>query len=159
MAKDGKGNSKPQKHKQKETVAAASSNKQDERAKKRELRKQQAKEKDYQSKEERAFAALLQQQELCIKYMDGDGNCLFRSIADQLTGRQDLHMDIRHKTMDYISQHEEHFRLFMEDDESMDDYLARMRSPREWGGHQELYAASQVQYSPVQSPCTSPLLL
>lgn len=32
----------------------------------------------------------------------------------------------------------------MEDDESFDDYLVRMRGEAEWGGHQELVAASQL---------------
>lgn len=36
------------------------------------------------------------------------------------------------------------FEPFMEDDEKFDGYLARMSKDGEWGGHQELYAASQL---------------
>ena len=75
---------------------------------------------------------------------DGDGNCLFRSLADQLTGKQDNHLVFRFKVMCYIEQQREHFTLFMEDDEDFDDYVSRMKTTREWGGHQELYAASQT---------------
>ena len=46
--------------------------------------------------------------------------------------------------MCYIEQQREHFVLFMEDDEDFDDYISRMKTTREWGGHQELYAASQT---------------
>src|SRR3546814_19224614 len=46
--------------------------------------------------------------------------------------------------MDYIEQNHDHFSLFMEDDEDFDSYLSRMRRDKEWGGHPELYAASQV---------------
>jgi OTU domain-containing protein 3 len=76
--------------------------------------------------------------------MDGDGNCLFRSLADQFTGKQDNHLLFRFKVMTYIEQQRDHFTLFMEDDEDFDDYVSRMKTTREWGGHQELYAASQT---------------
>ena len=58
-----------------------------ERLKKKELRKQSAREKDYGTTEEKSFSAALNSIQMKIKYMDGDGNCLFRSIADQLTGK------------------------------------------------------------------------
>jgi NACalpha-BTF3-like transcription factor len=80
---------------------------------------------------------------LTIHVIDGDGNCLFRSIADQITGDQELHMAFRTRIMKYIKDHADHFRLFMEDDESFEAYMDRMTQGEEWGGHQELYAASQ----------------
>lgn len=80
---------------------------------------------------------------LTIRHMDGDGNCLFRSIADQMTGNQELHLAFRKRIMKYIEEHGDHFRLFMEDDESFEAYMTRMSEDGEWGGHQELYAASQ----------------
>jgi hypothetical protein len=76
--------------------------------------------------------------------MDGDGNCLFRSLADQLTGNQNNHhavrlhillrflfssqsLLIRSKIMDYIAENKEYFQYFIEDDEGINDYLMRMR--------------------------------
>jgi hypothetical protein len=93
-----------------------------------------------------------------------DGNCMFRSICDQLYQDASRHMEVREKIMDYIEEEEAHFSLFIEDDESFEDYVSRMRwesiililfaisaahlsfyrTQSEWGGHQELYAASQV---------------
>lgn len=37
-----------------------------------------------------------------IKKMDGDGNCLFRSVADQLFGDQERHAQVRKDCMDYM---------------------------------------------------------
>lgn len=60
--------------------------KHDQRLKKKELKKQSNRAKDYGTNEEKEFSIALLGIRLKIKYMDGDGNCLFRSIADQLTG-------------------------------------------------------------------------
>ena len=91
----------------------------------------------------RELSCILEKSGLTILHMDGDGNCLFRSIADQLTGNPELHMMFRSRIMKYIETHGEHFKLFLEDDESFDDYISRMSESSEWGGHHELYAASQ----------------
>ena len=45
--------------------------------------------------------------------------------------------------MQYINERREDFEPFMEDDEKFDAYIARMGRDAEWGGHQELFAASQ----------------
>jgi OTU domain-containing protein 3 len=46
--------------------------------------------------------------------------------------------------MSYIEEHRDEFEPFMEDDEPFDTYVHRMRNEKEWGGHQELFAASQL---------------
>eukprot|EP01041_Mallomonas_annulata_P002827 gene2827-5555_t len=114
------------------------------RLKKRELKKERVRvARDYKSHDEREFLSLLHTMGLRIEYIEGDGNCLFRSIADQLEGISQSHAVYRKKIVDYISDHDDHFRLFMEDDEPFPEYINRMRKDGEWGGHQELYAASQ----------------
>lgn len=85
------------------------------------------KQKDYKSKEENEFLVLLSSLSLKVKYIDGDGNCLFRSIADQLLGNPEQHGTIREKIVTYISDNKDHFSLFIEDDEKIEDYLVRMR--------------------------------
>jgi len=62
--------------------------------------------------------------------------CITRNDADN-------HDEIRQAIVSYIESNAEYFKLFMEDDESIDQYIRRMKSCYEWGGHQELYAASQ----------------
>lgn len=48
------------------------------------------------------------------------------------------------KVMDHLESNREVFEPYVEDDESFDDYLGRMRGEGEWGGNQELVAASQL---------------
>mmetsp|Transcript_17808 Transcript_17808/g.29760 ORF Transcript_17808/g.29760 Transcript_17808/m.29760 type:complete len:299 (-) Transcript_17808:694-1590(-) len=67
---------------------------------------------------------------------------MFRSISDQLYGSTDRHSEVRQKIVNYMNEHEDHFSLFVEDDEPFDEYISRMHTAREWGGHQELFAAS-----------------
>ena len=99
--------------------------------------------KNYNTEEEIRFSRSLSLIGLEIRHMESDGNCMFRSIADQLLDDQSKHFLFRKKIIDYMEANKDHFSLFMEDDEPFDDYLRRMQTPGEWGGHQELYAASQ----------------
>jgi hypothetical protein len=67
---------------------------------------------------------------------------MFRSISDQLYATVERHAEVRQQIVNYMEQHHDHFSLFIEDDELFEDYVVRMRTSGEWGGHQELYAAS-----------------
>lgn len=93
--------------------------------------------------EETRFIDHLNEQGYTINFIKGDGNCLFRSLADQIEDNEENHFRYRERIMAYIETHKDHFGLFLEDDEPFDDYMKRLRTPAEWGGHQELYAASQ----------------
>lgn len=46
--------------------------------------------------------------------------------------------------MDHLESNRDVFEPYVEDDESFDGYLGRMRGEAEWGGNQELVAASQL---------------
>lgn len=48
------------------------------------------------------------------------------------------------QVMDHLESNRDAFEPYMEDDEYFDDYMERMRGEAEWGGHQELVAASQL---------------
>jgi OTU domain-containing protein 3 len=135
-----KANKQSEKRKEKEAMQQT---KKADRMAKRTIRKEMNRHKTYDTPEELEFKNMLEALQLQIRHVDGDGNCMFRSIADQLTGSEQNHYEFRSKVVDYIEVEEEHFKLFMEDDESFDDYVCRMRQMSEWGGHQELYAASQ----------------
>ena len=94
---------------------------------KKEYRKRSHQIKDYTLTEERIFLLELNKFGLGVKYIDGDGNCLFRSLADQLFGDTNKHMDIRNIIMNYMISEKDHFSLFIEDDEPFDDYIERMK--------------------------------
>jgi hypothetical protein len=72
-----------------------------------------------------------------------DGNCLFRSLYDQLGGSipgvRD-HVDLREAIVDFVEAEKELYCNFLEDDQNMEEYLARMRKPSSWGGHVEMHA-------------------
>jgi len=86
-----------------------------------------------------------------INDMDSDGNCLFRSLSDQLyhdNGRKyDL---VRHDICEFLSSNKEEFAAFLlmnDDDEDVldiDEYIEKMREDGEWGGNVEVVVASRI---------------
>ncbi|TYZ57462.1 hypothetical protein PybrP1_010850 [[Pythium] brassicae (nom. inval.)] len=76
--------------------------------------------------------------------VEADGNCLFRSIGDQLFGDQHQHPEIRKRIVDFIELKRDDFEPFMEDEEKFEHYCKRMREDGTWGGNQELYAAARL---------------
>ena len=55
---------------------------------------------------------------LKIEYRDvnGDGNCLFRAISDQMTGKESNHRKFRRDAVDYVKNNKDNFAPFIEDD-------------------------------------------
>eukprot|EP00899_Mesostigma_viride_P027824 jgi/Mesvir1/8226/Mv12512-RA.1 len=90
------------------------------------------------------FDQQLQKLGLRVQEVAGDGNCMFRSIMDQLEGSMGDHARCRRLVMDYIESHKDDFAPFVEDDEPFDKYVARLRRDASWGGNLELQAASLV---------------
>jgi len=88
------------------------------------------------------FLAQLQLIGLTIKDVAGDGNCLFRAIADQMDGNPDNHPKYRKRICEYIEHNRIDFEPFIEDDEPFDEYLARMKRSATWGGQMEIQACS-----------------
>ncbi|KAJ1653227.1 2-oxoglutarate dehydrogenase E1 component [Dispira simplex] len=80
----------------------------------------------------------------------GDGNCLFRALADQHLGNQDTHAEYRQKICDYIANHRDDFEPFIEFDETFDHYLDRMRSLGTFGGHLELVAFTRNYHAAIK---------
>jgi len=61
-----------------------------------------------------------------IKEVEGDGNCLFRSVCEQLEGNEDNHKKYREICIEYMKSHKEDFEPFIEDDQTFDDYVEEM---------------------------------
>ncbi|GLC46448.1 hypothetical protein PLESTF_000847500 [Pleodorina starrii] len=80
---------------------------------------------------------------LRIKDITGDGNCFFRALGDQLQGDERQHVQLRQRVVSYIFDHQEDFSPFVEDDESFDSYIARMKKDGVWAGYMEVVAASR----------------
>lgn len=92
-----------------------------------------------------------------IVEMNPDGNCLFRSLSDQLFGDNgDAHFDMRSSVCDFMEKNKSDFQVFLvfedEDDEDQDEedakdfehYIESMRQQGEWGGNLEVVAAARL---------------
>mmetsp|Transcript_7691 Transcript_7691/g.11646 ORF Transcript_7691/g.11646 Transcript_7691/m.11646 type:complete len:337 (+) Transcript_7691:112-1122(+) len=127
-----------------ERAEAAAAKKEKQRAQKRDIRKARAKDKAKQwRKEIDKFSDQLKPFGLKIRDVPGDGNCLFRSVADQIVGEQKMHVEYRSKCCKWMKDYPDDFRPFVFD-EDWDDYLNRMRKDGEWGGNLEIIALSHA---------------
>ena len=114
---------------------------------KKEIKRKKGKEResyDYTSKEYQNFVDRLRNEGLGVFRVDADGNCLFRSLSHQLWEEESLHHRCRQEIMNYIESEKDHFSMFVEDDESFEDYVERLRTNAEWGGNQEIFAAARL---------------
>jgi len=81
-----------------------------------------------------------------ILEMKKDGNCLFRSVADQLLNNQEEHGKYRKFAVDFISDHIIRYQNFMTFDpgKNFKDYLSTMSLDGSWGSHLEIQALSEA---------------
>ncbi|KAF3976209.1 hypothetical protein ACB098_11G063700 [Castanea mollissima] len=72
--------------------------------------------------------------------MEGDGNCQFRALADQLFRSPDYHKHVRKQIIKQLK----HFRKFYEGyvPEKYRSYVKKMKKSGEWGDHVTLQAAA-----------------
>ena len=70
--------------------------------------------------------------------MSADGNCLFRAIADQVLGDDELQDRLRQETCDYMEENKDLYKNFMENDKEIDDYITWLRRDGKWGSQVEM---------------------
>lgn len=88
------------------------------------------------------FIAAIAKRNLVIEEILDDGACLFRAIALQIYGDQEMHDDIRQQTMDYIQINKEYFAQFVTED--ITKYISRKRKNNVHGNHIEIQAISEM---------------
>lgn len=71
--------------------------------------------------------------------VEGDGNCQFRALSDQLYGTPDNHELVRQKVVNQLMSHPEIYEGYVP--MAYDDYLEKMSRNGEWGDHVTLQAA------------------
>ncbi|EME29593.1 OTU domain-containing protein 3 [Galdieria sulphuraria] len=81
-------------------------------------------------------------QGLDIRPVKDDGNCLFRAAADQIVGNERFHAQVREQVCDYIALHGDYLKDFVEDNNTLEEYLSEMRIEGTWAGNIELQAIS-----------------
>lgn len=84
------------------------------------------------SKEDAAVKQEIARLGLVLRDVEGDGNCLFRAVSDQLYGDQKRHPELRKLTCDFLESNEQDFEAWVkwgvaQEGESYADYVRRMR--------------------------------
>lgn len=115
--------------------------KRDNRARRNALKKER-KAKEYLENDENfvSFSNQLEALSLKIKDIPGDGNCLFRSLGDQLVGDHATHARHRRETVKYMREHRSDFEPFMEDNVSFDEHLQDLSKLGTYGGNDSIVA-------------------
>lgn len=109
-------------------------------------------EEQWQEKE-RLFERKLKKRGLIIKRMVEDGACLFRAVADQLYGDEEMHENVRHFCMNYIATNADYFSQYITED--FTGYVDRKRLAWVHGNHIEIQAISEMYSRPVEVLCYS----
>lgn len=92
------------------------------------------------------FDEMLRKRGLRLEDIEGDGNCLFRSVSDQLFGNQNRHLDLRRVCASFMSEEKDRLQHFLDVDEDMefDDYVQWIAKDGNWAGYFELYCLCQL---------------
>lgn len=81
---------------------------------------------------------------LVMKPVQGDGNCLFRALADQLDGDERHHATHRAQICAYMRQHEADFAPFVEDDVDFATHMRALEEDGTFGGNDALVAFARL---------------
>lgn len=73
---------------------------------------------------------------------------MFRAVADQIYGDEEMHHEVRRLCMDYVAKNRDHFSQFITED--FNEYLARKRLDNVHGNHVELQAMSEIFLRPIE---------
>ncbi|KAJ0973390.1 hypothetical protein J5N97_021349 [Dioscorea zingiberensis] len=82
-----------------------------------------------------------------IKRMVGDGNCLFRAVADQVYGDPEAYDMARQMCIDYMERERDHFSQFIT--EGFTSYCKRKRRDQVYGNNTEIQAFSEMYNRPI----------
>ncbi|XP_061054194.1 OTU domain-containing protein 5-like [Eubalaena glacialis] len=101
------------------------------------------------AQQERWFEkALRDKKGFIIKQMKEDGACLFRAVADQVYGDQDMHEVVRRHCMDYLMKNADYFSNYVTED--FTTYIHRKRKNNCHGNHVEMQAMAEMYNRPVE---------
>jgi len=102
---------------------------------------------------DRKFEQTMRKKGYIIKKTVEDGSCLFRAVADQIYGDQEMHVSVRKHCMDYLAQNSEYFSQYLTED--IHEYIARKRYLGVHGNHLEIQALSEMYNRPIHIYCYS----
>ncbi|QCD78465.1 hypothetical protein DEO72_LG1g2098 [Vigna unguiculata] len=80
--------------------------------------------------------------------MEGDGNCQFRALADQLFRKSDYHKHVRRQVIKQLKHHKKLYEGYVPMEYK--SYLKKMKKSGEWGDHVTLQAAADRSSSVIK---------
>ncbi|XP_014249400.1 OTU domain-containing protein 5 [Cimex lectularius] len=101
--------------------------------------------------EDRMFEKKMRKRGLMVKKMGEDGACLFRAVADQVYGDQEMHGVVRKHCMDYIALNSDYFSQYVTED--FNTYVNRKRLDCTHGNHIEMQAISEMYNRTIEVFC------
>ncbi|XP_043195843.1 OTU domain-containing protein 5-B-like [Amphibalanus amphitrite] len=108
---------------------------------------------DQWQEKERQFEKKLKKKGLMIKRTVEDGACLFRAVADQIFGDEEMHLTVRKYCMEYIGSNEDYFSQYITED--FREYIRRKSKPWVHGNHIEIQALSEMYSRTIEVLCYS----
>lgn len=97
------------------------------------------------------YQEVLRSQQLVIFPIVGDGNCLFRSVAHQVYGDENMHSLVRQKCMDYMESEATFFSQFIVGGlEAFPQYIRAKRADGCWGDDPEIGAMCELYNRPAE---------
>ncbi|KAM3131699.1 hypothetical protein pb186bvf_016230 [Paramecium bursaria] len=84
-----------------------------------------------------------------VKDVEGDGNCMFRAISDQLYGTQIYHKELRRYAMNYILQEKDYFQDYIINGD-VEQYVEYKLKDGVWGDNIELQAFRELYDIPIE---------
>lgn len=99
---------------------------------------------------EKNFRKLLFDEKLLnVVDVSPDGNCLFRAVALQVYGNDELHSEVRKSCCDYMVNNADRFSVFVTEG-TFEEYIKRMREPKTWGDDPEIRAIEEMYDRPFE---------
>lgn len=126
---------------QKPSKQAPNNSKASEKAKKKESKRER---KQRMKKEYEELKKNLEQSGYYVREMGGDGNCLFRSVSDQIEGNENNFKYYRQICCEFMKNNKEQFKPFIDDSTTIERYIEKMSKNKEWGGNLEINALSNA---------------
>lgn len=103
---------------------------------------------DFDKLEEDFVTRLKKVRGFTIKQMVDDGACLFRGVADQVYGDQNMHDEVRKNCMNYIAKNADYFGNYITED--FKSYIKRKRKLNTYGNHLEMQAMAELYNRPFE---------
>ena len=85
---------------------------------------------------------ILDKEHRCVDYIQGDGNCFFRSLSKVIYGSESCHSELRQAVVDLLEKFPREFEQFI--DGSVHEHIKNMRKEGTWATQTEIYVAATL---------------